>query len=151
MIPCDASQHGLGAALLRCGFGSWKSFLHVLRCRRFYRTNRRDIIRASEALVTSQTVVLKEIPLPSGSGSVSSAHIPVRALSTPASCAVFWAAICLARCAANLPLKITQRKKTPSKISWLFAHLTRPPARFCDNVLTFIFSCEAASFFPLFW
>ena len=110
-----------------------------------YRRNRRDIIKTSETPVSSQTVVPKETPLPSSSGKVSPGHYRVRSIDFGLLYAVCGAAILPARCAANRPSKITERKKTPGKISPLCVDVTRSPARFCDCVLTFIF-CGTVTF-----
>ena len=50
-----------------------------------YRRNRCHIIKTSETPVSSQTVVPKEMPLPSSSGTVSPGHTTVHVPSTLAS------------------------------------------------------------------
>ena len=47
------------------------------------------LLELARLLLRARPSFQRKFPLPSGSGSASSAHIPVRALSTLASCAVF--------------------------------------------------------------
>ena len=81
-----------------------------------FRRNRRDIIKTGETPVASQTVVPKETPLPSNSGTVSPGHTTVHAPSTPTSPVPSGAAVLPVGCPPDRPLKIPEGKKTPSQI-----------------------------------
>ena len=79
--------------------------------------NRRDIIKTGDTPVASQTVVPKETPLPSSSGTVSPGHTTVHTPSTPASPVPSTELPSLQLdVPPDRPSKITGGKKTPGKI-----------------------------------
>ena len=85
-----------------------------------FQRNRRDIIKTGETPVASQTVVPKETPLPSSSGTVSPGHTTVHAPTSPVPSAE------PPSFQPDVPptgLRRSQRER-------------RPPARFSDYVLT---------------
>ena len=114
-----------------------------------YRRNRPDIIKTSETPVSSQTVVPKETPLPSSSGTVSPGHTTVHVPSTLASSVPSAEPPSFQPDVPPTDLRRSERKKTPGEISRLSVDVTRSPARFCDCVLTFIF-CETVTLFFFF-
>lgn len=114
-----------------------------------YRRNQRDIAKASETPIASQTVVPEETPLPGSSGTVSPGHSTVHVPLTPTTPVPSAEPPSMQPSVPPPDLRRSQRVRRPPERFQdcvdvtaqpdCVLDVTRPPARFCDCTLTFFF------------